>query len=208
MKRFVSLSGLSLLALGFYLAPPAFGQNQTTPAPSGQKQSSATQAGQNQKSATQTGQNQKALSPEEFVRKASADNLAEINLGRMVEKQASNADLKKYGERLVNDHTKANEELNQLANRKNFRVAQKMDPKHEMLANQLSKLNGANFDRSFLKDMVKDHEKAVSMFEAEAKNGTDPDVKAYAAKVLPTLKEHLKIARDLDKKILGQGGSR
>lgn len=196
MKRFVSLTGLSLLALGFYLVPPAFSQTQTPTSPSGQKQ----------KSATQAGQNQKAVSPEEFVRMASEGNLAEINLGRMAEKQATNEGIKDFGQRLVKDHTKANEELNKLANRKNFKVAQKMNAKHEKLANQFSKLNGANFDRSFLKDMVKDHEKDISLFEAQAKNGTDPDVKAFAAKTLPTLKEHLKIARNLDKKIGGGTG--
>jgi putative membrane protein len=196
MKRFVSLSGLSLLALGFYLVPAAYSQNQT-PSPGAQKQPSATQAGQNQK----------ALPPEDFVRRVSADNLAEINLGRMAEKQASNEDLKKFAQRLVKDHTKANDELNQLASRKNFRPAPAMDAKHQRLANQLLTLNGANFDRAFTKDMVKDHEAAVAVFEAEAKSGTDPDVKAYAAKVLPTLKEHLKIAQDLNKKILGPGGT-
>lgn len=137
---------------------------------------------------------------------ASEGNLAEINLGRMAEKQATNEGIKDFGQRLVKDHTKANEELNKLANRKNFKVAQKMNAKHEKLANQFSKLNGANFDRSFLKDMVKDHEKDISLFEAQAKNGTDPDVKAFAAKTLPTLKEHLKIARNLDKKIGGGTG--
>ena len=190
MKRSVCLVGLSLLALGFYVLP-AFSQAQTPT------------SGQNQKPATQAEQNAKALSPEEFVRMASADNLAEINIGRMAEKQATDQKLKDFGQRLVRDHTKANDELNKLANQVNFRPAQKMDAKHEKLANQLAQLRGADFDRAFLKDMVKDHEKAVSLFEAEAKNGTNADVKAYAAKTLPTLKEHLKIARDLSKSTSG-----
>ena len=137
------------------------------------------------------------LTDEQFVQKASAAGLGEVNLGMLAARQASSPDVKKFAQRMVDDHTKANQELNQIADKKRIRPAPAMDEKHRNLATQLGKLTGADFDRTYLKDQVKDHEEAVALFEAEAKNGKDPDLKAFASKALPTLKEHLEMVRKL-----------
>jgi putative membrane protein len=77
-----------------------------------------------------------------------------------------------------------------------------MDAAHRAAADRLTQMNGAAFDRAFMRQVVKDHEQAVSLFEAEAKHGQDKDLKDFAKKALPTLKDHLKMARDL----AGEGG--
>jgi putative membrane protein len=81
-----------------------------------------------------------------------------------------------------------------------------MDPKHKAASDKLSRLSGADFDREYMRMMVKDHAKKVEMFEREATKGKDPDVKAWAAKTLPTVREHLQMARDLNAKTDASSG--
>jgi putative membrane protein len=138
----------------------------------------------------------------QFVMQASAAGLAEVNLGNMAVKQAQNRDVKKFAEHMVKDHTKANQQLNKLADRLRIPPAQAMDAAHHAVADRLAQMNGAGFDRAFMRQVVKDHEQAVSLFEAEAKHGQDKDLRDFAKKALPTLKDHLKMARDL----AGEGG--
>src|SRR5262249_32388308 len=88
-------------------------------------------------------------------------------------------------------------ELEKLASDKNVTLPKQLDKKHQEVATRLGKLQGAEFDRTFAADMVKDHKHEIAMFEHIAKNGKDKDVKACAEKTLPTLKEHLKMAEQL-----------
>jgi putative membrane protein len=74
----------------------------------------------------------------------------------------------------------------------------------QKVMDKLSKLSGADFDREYMKHMVEDHVKDVALFEKEAKNGKDADLKAWAEKTLPTLKEHLQMARDVNAKVGGK----
>jgi len=146
-----------------------------------------------------------AVSDEQFVQKASAAGLAEVNLGTLASQRGASADVKKFGQHMVNDHTKANKELATLADKKRFKVAERMDQAHQEAADKLAKLEGAEFDRQFAHWMVKDHEEAVNLFSAEAKDGKDEDLKAFATKTLPTLKEHLKMAQELEKTVKDKG---
>jgi putative membrane protein len=76
-----------------------------------------------------------------------------------------------------------------------------MTRKEQELYDRLSKLRGAEFDRAYIDAMVKDHKEDVAHFEAMSRDGSDPDLKAWASKTLPTLKEHLKLAEDIQKKL-------
>ena len=142
----------------------------------------------------------KADTDRDFVMKASAAGLAEVNLGSMAAKQATNADVKKFGQNVVADHNKVNRELLRIADRKRFTPARAMDDTHRQLANRLAQLRGADFDRQFMGQIVKDHKEAIALFENEAKNGNDKDLKEFASKTLPALREHLKMAESLDSK--------
>jgi putative membrane protein len=144
-----------------------------------------------------------ALDDKTFVEKASAAGLAEVNAGRLAEKQASSADVKKFAKMMVEDHTKANKELNKLADGKRFKVATRMTKEHQVMADKLAKLDGAQFDREYMAGQVKDHEEAVALFEKQAKSGTDADLKNWAEKTLPTLKKHLKMAKEIKDKLKG-----
>jgi putative membrane protein len=107
-------------------------------------------------------------------------------------------------QRMVDDHSKANDELMQLATTKGMAVPKEMKKIHRDMIDKLSKSSGAAFDKAYVDEMVKDHVKDVSAFRKEAKEGKDPEVKAWASKTLPTLEDHLKMVRDLSKKEMGK----
>jgi putative membrane protein len=145
------------------------------------------------------------VTDEQFVMKASEDGLAEVNHGMLAAQKAASPEVKQFGQRMVQDHGKANQELLDLANRKQFKVAKDMGEKHKAVQTKLSSLSGAEFDRQFMHHMVEAHEKAVTLFKTQAKDGKDEAVKAFATKTLPTLEDHLKMARSIHAKLEGGG---
>ena len=138
-------------------------------------------------SATSTMQNtsgELGRADQQFMMAAAKGGMMEVHMGQMAEKQGQSAEVKKIGMMMVTDHTKANNQLMALATKKGVKLDSKM-PK-------MAKMDGANFDQSFLDSMVKDHQKDITAFESEVKNGNDAEVKSFAKKTLPTLKMHLK----------------
>ena len=140
----------------------------------------------------------------DFVKKASAAGLAEVNLSNLAVRLSGNAKVRAFAERMIVDHGKANEELLMLANRKQFTAAEKMDSKHTELRDKLAKMTGAAFDHAFMEGMVKDHEEAVKLFETQSKDGQDAALKSWAGNKLPALKKHLKMAQDIAKTVKGK----
>jgi putative membrane protein len=145
------------------------------------------------------------VSDAKFVVLATAGGMAEVQFGKLAEKQASNADVRKFAEKMVEAHTKANKQLNDLAFTKKWEVAAAMDRDHQAEYDRLMRLEGADFDRMYMRDQVRDHEKVISLFENEAKNGDDAQLKAWVNKTLPHLREHLKEAKRVSDKL---GGSK
>jgi len=131
-----------------------------------------------------------------FVTKAAQGGMAEVELGKLAAEKASSDTVKKFGQRMADDHSKANDELKKLAESKNITLPSTIGPEEKALRDRLSKLSGAAFDQAYMKAMVNDHVKDVNEFKMESKSGKDPELKAWAAKTLPTLEEHLKMARD------------
>jgi len=138
---------------------------------------------------------------QDFVLKASAAGLAEVNMGRLAGKRAHEAAVKEFAEKMVTDHSKANKELLELAERKKFKVAARMDDKHQAHNEKLLRLEGEAFDRAYMAGQVKDHEEAVTLFEKQSTSGKDEDLRSWAKKTLPTLKEHLKMAKEARDKV-------
>ncbi len=133
---------------------------------------------------------------EAFARKAAAGGQAEIELAIVAQQQAANEHVKHLAQRIETDHKKANDELMAIASRKNFNIDPKPTADHIKVKQRLEKLSGAEFDRAYVQAMIKDHQKDIREFEQVATNGGDPVLKAFAAKTLPNLKEHLKLAQD------------
>jgi putative membrane protein len=141
-----------------------------------------------------------------FVMQAAKGGLAEVQLGQLAADKASSDEVKKFGQRMVTDHSKANDELKSLAQSKNITLPTDLDPKDKATHDRLAKLSGAAFDRAYMQHMLADHRKDVNEFKKESTSGKDSDVKAWASKTLPTLEEHLKLAQDANKAV-GTSGS-
>ncbi|HEY2435018.1 MAG TPA: DUF4142 domain-containing protein [Vicinamibacterales bacterium] len=138
-----------------------------------------------------------------FARDAAIGGMAEVQLGNLAKQNASSADVKQFGDRMSTDHGKGNDELKQLAATKNLTLPADLDAKHKAVVDRLSKLNGAAFDKAYMTAMVSDHKEDVAKFRKESTSGKDADLKAWAAKTLPTLEEHLKMAQDTASKVGG-----
>jgi len=128
--------------------------------------------------------------------------MKEIDLGKMGAQKATNPKVKDFAQRIADDHTKANNELESIAKQKG--VTLPMAPSHEKggehaMTSRLSKMSGAAFDKAFVDDMVTDHQKAITRFENESKSGTDTELKDFATKTLPTLRSHLDTAQMLQR---------
>ena len=132
-----------------------------------------------------------------FVQMAASGGMFEVKSSQLALDQSNNPQVKKFAEHMVKDHTKANQELMALAKQKGIPLPAQMAPKHMGLMEKITAAKGAAFDQMFLKIQLQAHEDTVALFEQEAKNGQDPAIKAWAAKTLPTLREHLKEVRSL-----------
>jgi putative membrane protein len=142
---------------------------------------------------------QARVDDKKFLKDATMGSMTEVQLGKLAAEKGSADTVKQYGQKLASDHTKATEELKQIAAKENIQVPDSLDSKHQSKVDKLAKLSGPQFDRAFVKDQMKDHEKDVSDYQAEAQYGTNPNVKMVAAKELPTLQQHLAEAKDLNK---------
>ena len=130
-----------------------------------------------------------------FMNSAAPSNMAEVELGKMASTKAASNDVKQFGQKMVEDHSKANDELKQLAAQKKVMLPPDVMPGHKQLMEKLSKLSGADFDKEYVAAMVEAHEKDVAAFENVSKTAADADVKAFATKTLPTLKMHLEMIK-------------
>lgn len=137
----------------------------------------------------------------QFIIKAAQGGLAEVELGNVAKDHAKSNDVKDFGQKMVDDHSKANDELKALASQKNVTLPNAVDPKSKAIMDKLSSLHGDAFDRAYVKDMVADHKQDIAEFRKEANNGKDPDVKAWASKTLPTLESHLGMIQNLQHKM-------
>jgi putative membrane protein len=202
--------GIAILA-GALGAAPALAQStpdQTKPQP--KPKSTATPKTPSSKPAGQeTAGTTGTLSPTDhnFVNEAAIGGMAEVELGNLAKEKASNPDVKSFGERMATDHAKANDELKNWAQQKNVTLPTELDAKHKSERDRLAKLSGDAFDKAYMRLMVADHTHDVAAFKKESTAAKDPDLKAWAGKTLPTLEEHMKLAKETNAKVAGGAGT-
>jgi putative membrane protein len=210
MKRILVTAGLACA-----MAVPGFATAQTAPAGG---QSSQGQAGQSATptkppgsseqagGSSSTAGGQVAAADKTFAEHAAQGSMAEVAMGKLAAQNASSSDVKQFGQRMVDDHGKANTELMSWASKKNVTLPTDVDAKHKSEQARLAKLSGPEFDRAYMAMMVADHNKDVAEFQRAPKTVKDPDLKAWAAKTLPTLQEHQKTAQEINAKVKGAPG--
>jgi putative membrane protein len=133
-----------------------------------------------------------------FVMDVAQDGMTEVKLGHIAERQGASSKVREFGRMMVADHAKANRQLMRLTSNKGITLPTELDEEHQAMVDRLSRLHGAAFDSAYARMMVADHKKAVAAFQARANSGRNTDLRMWAASTLPTLREHLKMARDLN----------
>jgi putative membrane protein len=210
MRSSLVFSSLAAIALAF--TAPAFAQQPSagTP-PQGMPQAQMPPRGQTPPGQTagqgQAQQHKLSKKDRSFAEEAAMGGMAEVELGKLAQQNAQSDDVKQFGSRMVQDHTNANQQLMPILSADGVTVPQQLDAAHRRTYDRLSKMQGAEFDRAYMRDMVQDHEKDVKKFRQEATHGGDPDLKSFAQNTLPVLEQHLKMAQDTSKSLTAVGSS-
>lgn len=165
----------------------------------------ASGAGENSTASTDTAgasMNETPTSTEanDFMLKAASGGMMEVTLGKLAQEKGSSADVKAFGQKMVEDHGKANAELKTVAATKNVTLPVELLAEHQKHVDEMSKMSGADFDKHYMSMMVEDHQKDIAEFE-KATQVQDPDVKGFATKTLPVLKGHLEMAQKANAKV-------
>ena len=184
------LAGVAAIGL---MAQPALAQQQDT-------------TGQQQQPPAQAGEQQLAQEDMEFARKAAEGGLKEVRLGELAEQQAESAEVQQFGQRMVEDHGQANEELKRIAEQKGVELPQELPDDAQQLHDELQQKSSAEFDQAYMDEMVSDHEQDVEEFESYVESAQDTDLRNFAEQTLPTLREHLELARQTREQVVAAAG--
>ena len=136
-----------------------------------------------------------------FVREAAEGGMLEVRLGELAKQKGSTPAVQQFGDQMVKDHTKANDELKALAEKKGAGIPTQLGRKEENEIERLQKLAGNDFDKSYAEHMVKDHKKDVKEFQDAAKGAEDAELKAFAEKTLPILEHHSQMAQEMESSV-------
>jgi putative membrane protein len=132
---------------------------------------------------------------------AADGGMLEVRLGELAKANSASSNVKQFGERMVNDHSKGNQELKQIASGKNISLPDKLSDRSQKNYDDLAKKTGTDFDKAYMKCMVKDHKKDVHMFKMESKKGKDTEISKFASDKVPLLKDHLELAKTTCKEV-------
>jgi putative membrane protein len=138
-----------------------------------------------------------AQNDRKFVRTAAQSGVAAVELGKLATEKGSSEEVKKFGQRMVEDHNRAAEQLRMIAGQKGIVVPQQLSPRDKMTRDRLAKLSGDQFDKAYITSTVKDQTQNVADFQRESQSGADSVVKDFAAKTLPELQERLQQAKEM-----------
>jgi putative membrane protein len=156
----------------------------------------------NSSTTTESGNTNQSMMPNsmdrKFMMEAAMGGKAEVAMARLALERSSSDSVKQYAQQMIDDHTKAGDELAQVASTKGVSLPTEPDAKHKAMLAKMQGLSGAAFDAEYIKMAgVKDHEKMEKLFMSESSKGKDADTKGFAAKTLPTVQAHLRMAREM-----------
>jgi putative membrane protein len=137
-----------------------------------------------------------------FADAAAHGGAAEVMMGKLAAEKASDPDVKAFGQQMVDDHSKANDQLMSVAKSESMTLPSGPDAKQKAAYAKLSALSGASFDKAYVKVMVKDHEEDVADFQKEANMGKDEKIKSFASQTLPVLQGHLDKIKSIQAKMM------
>lgn len=148
------------------------------------------------------------MEAKEFVEKAAKGGMAEVEMGKLAVKNAKDKEVKNFAQMMVDDHTKANNELKKIASKQNITVPTSIGEENNMMLNDLKKKTGAEFDKAYIKHMVDGHKKMLDLFEKASTELKDTELKNYAATNVKTLQMHYDKATALEAKLNATSSSK
>ncbi len=139
-----------------------------------------------------------SLTDAQFLQRAALSGMMEVSLSKLVDDHTNNEALEQYAERMIKDHDQANEQIVKLAESKDVDVPNALDERHKQMYDRFADMEeGTAFERAYLQNQLRAHQRTVNLFAAEAERGRDPEIQAFARKTLPTLRQHLQMAERL-----------
>ncbi len=142
-----------------------------------------------------------------FAKKADQGDMAEIKLAQLAQTKSQSPAVRSFAERMITDHSAANQKLENVASQNGINLPAQPNMKQQQTYDRLSKLNGDAFNRAYAENQVKDHEHDIAEFKMETKDGTNPQIKQFAQNTLPTLEEHLTLARQMYRNVENRGNT-
>ena len=182
---------LSTLAVTLLLSGPAFAQHPM--------------AGPQRNAVAQRELSQKDM---EFMKNAAIGGMAEVELGKLAQQNGHSPDVKSFGARMVQDHSRAANQLTNIAKERSVQLPQQLDTEHMSMRDRLAKLQGDAFDRAYIKAMVADHDKDVKEFRRQAQTGQDRELKRFARETLTVIEQHDQLAHNVERSMVAVGSSR
>jgi putative membrane protein len=181
----------STLAVTLLLSGPALAQHQV--------------AGPQHNAAAQHELSRKDM---EFMKNAAIGGMAEVELGKLAQQNGHSPDVKSFGARMVQDHSRANDQLTNMAKERGVQLPQQLDTEHMAMRDRLAKLQGDAFDRGYIKMMVADHDKDLKEFRRQAQTSQDRELKRFARETLAVIEQHDQLAHNIDRSMVAVGSSR
>jgi putative membrane protein len=154
-----------------------------------------------QESSPVSSEAQAAMTDLAFAKDAARGGMAEIKLGKLAEDSGSSEAVKTFGTRMVAEHTKAGDKLKEAAAQEHITLPTDLAAKDQATYDRLSKLSGAEFDRAYAQDMVKDHQQDLQAFQREANRGNDAAIRGFASQTVPMIQQHLEQAKEMLKTV-------
>lgn len=136
----------------------------------------------------------------EFAQKAAQCGMLEVRSSEIALQRGLNEEDKNFAQQVIADHKKANKELAGIAERKGITLPRELDAKHQEKLDKLAKASDKEFGERYCEMQISAHKDAIDLFEDQADDGKDADLKAFAIANLPTLKTHLDHAKKLEDK--------
>jgi putative membrane protein len=138
---------------------------------------------------------------QQFVQQAASSGMAEVELSNMVAGKSQNEAVKQLAQRIAQDHQQGNQQLQSAVQQANGTMPTDLDESAQDMRDRMSKMSGAALDKAYINHIIEHHQKDIQLYEQEANNGTESGIKSFAQSTLPTLREHLQMAKQTQAKL-------
>jgi putative membrane protein len=200
-KNFMKKLSIATIIAGALIFSACNGNTNSTSTTDSTNTMSSSDTGMNTMNNADTSKATVSQDAVDFVQDAASGGMMEVQLGNIAQKNSKTKAVQDYGKMLVDDHTSANNNLKDIADKKNINIPTTVKSDQQDKIDKLSKETGSDFDKDFISMAVDDHQNDIDKFKKAEDKIQDPDLKDFIAKTLPTLQKHLDKAKEIKKKM-------